>query len=300
MTIADIDPTQEIYSVSRDVVSPYFLECDSPEVKVLLDTVIATAIPYADGLSNPDLGSKSIYIFEGNQEGSNLGRVVEASVLKNDPKWGMAPEELKHSLSPLEDNSRFFVLVDNTEDGPVLVGSLRIADCQKGPSETIGFYEETHEQAPVPAELTAEEGSKIWDIVYVAVRPEFQDGVNSAWLYFAMHKNSGESSVDKWISNITNDERKRLAFIGIPFQEVVGVKPVIIPSQIDPHESQAISFYHTETSVVADAVDSVARKNEGRTGSAASFIAKIALVARYGTFTRPDDSTHDETFPIAS
>ena len=291
MTTLELQPRVE------PVQNPYFLDYDSSVTQELLKDVVTSYIPYADGISNPDLGTKRIYMLNGDQHGSDLGRVIEANVLKEDPKWGQSPEETSSDLAPLEANSRFFILVDMTENGPELAGSLRIADCGKGTSETESFIKKTQGDIELPEVLQMKDGREgVWDVVYIAVRSEYQNGINSAWLYHALYKNSVEEGVREWTSNISRDEHKRLKMMGIPFARIVEIDEVEVPSKINPEEVQHFGFYHTNLDIVGDSVDATARKYETRSGSAA-FVGKIALISRFGSETRP---VVESKLPIAS
>jgi hypothetical protein len=286
--------------LQESTISPYQLGIDSEVTLQLLQGITSRYIPYADETTNPDLGSKAIYLIDGQSYGSDLGRIAEANVLKEDPQWGTPPEETEVSLAPLEDNSRFFILVDNTDKGPVLVGSLRVADCENGPSETEGFFRESYGDKVMPAELQMPNGREgVWDIVYVVVRPEYQDGESSAWLYYAMHKNSVEEGKKEWVSNISDDEFRRLKYIGIPFRQVVEVEKVPVASRTNPDEVQLFGFYHAQLDEVADSVDNTAAGYEQR-GGTASRMGRFALISRFGSFKRPQEHQAFEPVSLAS
>lgn len=276
----------------HEVPNPYFIDLESVESMDLLNHIVDTYMPYADASTNPDLGTMSIYVLDGSQYGSDLARTAEATIMNNDPKWKQSRFTTMTDFAEIEDNSRFYMLVDNQKTGPELIGSLRIADCDKGPSETEKFFKSTHgNDVIVPEDMKSGiDRAGVWEVVLIVVKPEHQDGINSAWLYYAMHKNSLEENKKEWIANITDDEQKRLAMLGIPFSQIVGTEKIPLQVPQKPDEVQNIGFYHTPLDVVADSVDAKAEKYENRNGSAA-IIGKLALIARFGSITRPKLTT---------
>lgn len=283
MTIATLETLQQ----PQDIPNPYFLDLDSLYANLLLENIVANYKPYADSTTNSDLGTKKIYLVNGDEYGSDLGRIAEAELMEKDPRWNQPRDVTMTDFAVIEDNSRFFLLVDDTDQGPELIGSLRVADCDKGPSETEKFFTDSFgKDVLIPEKMkSGKDQEGIWEIVLVVVKPEYQDGVHSAWLYYAMHKNSVDEGKKGWISNITDEEHKRLNRLGIPFEQIEGTDKVQVQSREDA-DPVSLGFYYTPLDIVADSVDARAEKFENREGAAA-IIGKLALIARFGSFARP-------------
>ena len=295
MTIAELPPAThpEVMMDPNKSDNPYGMDIGSEYAKGLMNQLISTVSPYADGDTNPDLGSKSLFVLDGHEPGTDLARMLEADVLKNDSKWGQSPEQTSQELSAIEDNSKFFILVDKTSDGPKLVGSLRIADLRKGPSESKAFYlSENKVELSLPNDI---DHNAIWDIVYVVVHPEYQDGKNSAWLYWAMHdvsekslKAGGEDAVEGWIANIHEEEYRLLSMLGIPFKEIPNTTRIEVPSKINPNKKHLYGFYYTELDIVASSVEATARKLLPKSGSS-RFLGQLACIAKFGSEHLPEE-----------
>jgi hypothetical protein len=281
MTTLELQP-----KTKQEAISPYFIDIESAEARFVAKDLVQNNEPFASAEQFPDLGTKRIYMVSGNDIGSDAGRIIEADVLENDKRWMQSRGETEKDNNAFEDNSIFYILVDGDNANPELVGSLRIADCGKGPSETEQFYRASYADSELPEELKMKNGRDgVWDIVYATVRSKYQDGLNASWLYFAMHKHSKESEVKKWVSNISDIEHKMLDILGIPFKKMMNVEKVTVTNPVNG-KRQRFGFYHAEAPRVADAVEAKTRELEDND---ALQLAVYGLISRFGSFSRPED-----------
>ncbi|MCA9324375.1 hypothetical protein KC992_04730, partial [Candidatus Saccharibacteria bacterium] len=112
-------------------------------------------------------------------------------------------------------------------------------------------------------------------------------GLESAWLYFAMHKKSVEERVKKWISNITNEEIRNLRdFIGIPFEEISTHEKAHIYDEAG-NVIKTLGFFSVDATTVAGIVERNIDRLEGAKG-VKRFIAQIAMIGLWGSTSRPN------------
>jgi hypothetical protein len=249
----------------------------------LLRKITTERVPYISKETNPDIENFSIYVIEGTDPDSNAARALEGKVFSHD--WGLPEDATRDDFAPFEDNSDFILLIDTVDsDNPVIAGVLRIADCMKGPSETIGFFHETFgDEASLPDEMTPDEQSQsLWDIVGVVADPEYRNGIGSAWLYHSLYRKSLEDGVTKWISNVTPKEMHNLKkYIGIPFEEIPGVETAHYTSPLDGKVTD-FNFYSIQVSNIAEVVAAGINEKENNPksdlDSLLAFVARIALL----------------------
>jgi hypothetical protein len=289
MTITDLHKpeTQEGLAPFNHDFDPYTMRLDGPEAQFLLDRLTKEMVPYADSTTNPDIGNRAIYAIDGSSKFSDLARALEADVYSKD--WKQSVATTREEAVELEANSRFFLLTESGDDGTKVVGSLRIADCDRGKSETQEFYKSYFKTDVLPEEIALDEGrEKVWDIVGVAVTndPSKRTGLESAWLYFAMHKKSAEEGIKKWVSNITEEEIRNLRdFIGIPFEEISTKQKAHIYDD-EGNVVKTLGFYSVDAPAVGPTVEkNIDRLEKGK--GVKRFIAQIAMIGLWGSTTRP-------------
>ena len=286
MTITDLPEAN--LSPTHNEFDPYSMDLEGDEAHFLLARLAEEELPYVDASTNPDIGSRSIYLLDGTSKFADLARALEAEVYSID--WKQKRATTREEARELEANSRFFLLVDNDLDGPQVVGTLRIADCDRGNSETQEFYKNYFNKTDLPKEIALDEGREgAWDIVGVAVSNDAtrRTGLESAWLYFAMHKKSVEERVKKWISNITDEEIRNLRdFIGIPFEEISTHEKAHIYDEAG-NVIKTLGFFSVDATTVAGIVERNIDRLEGAKG-VKRFIAQIAMIGLWGSTSRPN------------
>lgn len=150
---------------------------------------------------------------------ANSAKAFEATIKQ--AKWREERSTAAEEAKPIEDNSFFFVLLDENADEPAIACTLRIADVTDGrPSETRSFYERSLPGKELPKGLVVAPGEKTWDVVLVAAAKEYNDGKFTPWVYHALYRASLEEGVKKWIANINDREHGNLDALRIPFKLV--------------------------------------------------------------------------------
>jgi hypothetical protein len=226
-----------------------------------------------------------VYVLNGSERLADVGRTLEATVFKKDAEY--PPDFIEQNFNPYDNNSLFFILLD--ENNPVstrAAGVLRIIVMKDGKSETVSMFKEFFGQdRALPPELTQEEGEEVWDILTVAMLPEYRNGINSAWLYRALYKKSQEQGIKKGIANITPHEMRNLRkYIGMPFREIPNVPEVIDRSPTTGKES-AYGFYTVNVDEIYPSIASNIKTlenqlNKTREESERNFVQLLIKVAR--------------------
>lgn len=236
---------------------------------------------YIDKSSNPEIGEAAVYVVNGNDPHSDLGRSLEGTVFMDE--WGLPQEVTQEDFAPFEGNSTFLLLVDQSDvKDPKLAGALRLVDCMTGPSETEGSFREFFgDEIEYPIELQQQKtGEGLWDIATVSAPPEYRGGELSAWLYHGLYRYSLEQGVNKWISNINPKEIRNLKeYIGIPFERVAGLGNGVYESPYNGKKTN-FGFYHIEVSDIFDEVSNLIIKREADESDLRELSKLLAGVAR--------------------
>jgi len=155
-------------------------------------------------------------------------RAIEGRVLCDE--WNPSFRELAKSSAPLESNTTWMLLVECDQEGSLLpIGTMSIADCLSGPSETLRCARRVCERrgVPIPEALTVrsvDQREGLWDVMQVSVLRGHRRTGGSPWLYHALYRASVEAGVARWVTNMTRREFDQLVTLGIPFVEVDGIR----------------------------------------------------------------------------
>ncbi len=273
-----------------DRLNPYALELDSPEVLGATMHLVTTEKPFIDQTTNPDIAAEgrvfSVYFIGSDHTDSIISKSLEGAIYR---KWEYSAEQTRDDTLQYEGNSSFFVVVDMTDPYvPKPAASLRIADCLKGSSATIEYFNEKNNDGySLPSELMVSEKDlkdQLWDIVGVMAAPEYRDGTVSVWAYHALYKKSLELGVGRWISSIVDKEIGNLHALGIPFREIKDVPKALLYLK-RANEQLAFGFYTADVSEIHDEVSNQISELEAIEDESGGFrkIANIARLALNGT-----------------
>jgi hypothetical protein len=198
--------------------TPYFE--DYRELQGVTNLIPDCIEPYLTKEQLPNLpdGFK-LYKIPSTDPLANSAKAFEATIKQ--AKWGEDRTTAAEEAKPIEDNSFFFVLLDENADEPAIACTLRIADVTDGrPSETRSFFARSFPDAELPEGLDVTPGEKTWDVVLVAAAKEYNDGKFTPWVYHALYRASLKEGVTRWIANINDREHGNLDALRIPFELV--------------------------------------------------------------------------------
>ena len=261
-------------------------------ISLITDLTAGDQYSFLDAKSHPALGASTVFNIPGTADEANLGRHLEAEVLQT--SWGAPLDEICRWFESIESTSRFFLLIDQSAETPQLAGVLRVADCDRGHSETIEFFHEFYgAETALPGAIgraIATPGT--WEVVTVAVNPSFRNGRTSAWLYHALYRASLEADITDWIASVTPGELRNLRrSIGIPFIETPDCPPITETHTTADGRSKDVTFLFCTCDV--STVDITVRSKieqylsrEGAQGGARSRLANTASIALWGRESR--------------
>ncbi len=169
------------------------------------------------------------YIISGNDERSNLGRVVEKQVF--DQKFQNDESVMHAEYGQYEDASLFFIVTYNQKP----VGVMRIIQDSPAGFKTLNDISaerpaDAHPEAPrVDIEQLKEaygmqDTSKVWDIATIAINRYSRDPENytSVLLRRVLFMLAHEQGIEHWMSIIEQKEYNNLQAIGTPFEPMPG------------------------------------------------------------------------------
>jgi len=262
--------------------NPYSADPYGTDVLEACVHACAALEPFLYEVAYADIGSSEVYcINEPGSEAANVCRAIEGFVFERD--WGLPPAHTVVDFAPFEGNSIFFLLTTRVDGQSRPVGVLRVADLSVGPSESESAYRELIGDGPLPAELRwLPEDRGVWDVVGVAVLPEYRNGLESAWLYHALYQASLDRRITRWITNVTPRELRNLReWMGIPFTDV-GESGIYV----GPTDGVATEFIFCEclVGVIAAAVSQRIAELERDESEMSLLISQAASVALTGRF----------------
>lgn len=236
---------------------------------------------FFNATTNPEMGAnQSVHFVSGLDRRADLARALEGNVFATD--WHQDPNETRDDMSAFEANSDFFIMLEDTTDGPKAVGSLRVAVVRtpSESSETKQFFEATFPGQELPDDLNLQGTEELlWDVVSVVTDREHRDGKASNWLYHALYKKSKDLGVPHWISNIHDQEFNNLASLGIPFKQVAGTEKVLVPLGA---KCKKFGFYTLQVAEIRSAMEENIKRLEAvDSGDAmAGLCAALAYMSR--------------------
>jgi hypothetical protein len=168
------------------------------------------------------------FLIEGEDPMSDLGRAVEGTVVS--AEWSVSPQSQADARRDIELTTTWFVLIDlAVSGGATAVGAMSVADCCRGPSETLRAAETVAARmgVAVPAELQvqpADHDLGLWDVMQLSVLSSHRGTRAAAWLQHMLYRGSIEAGVSRWVANMTVREFDMLRAIGIPFELVADLE----------------------------------------------------------------------------
>lgn len=278
-------------------INPYALKLDSPEVLNATLNLVNSEQPLIDDSTNPEIASDgknySVYFLSSDHPASVVSRAIEGAIF---PEWEYDADQTEAEAAHYESNSSFFLVVDVTDpQTPKPAVSLRVADCLKGESATMEYFNEINIQnqaTPVELQISDEDKVKqLWDIVGVMAPNEYRNSTVSVWAYHALYKKSLQMGVGRWISSIVDKEYKNLVSIGIPFREIEGVPKATLEL---PSSSRKLGFgfYTANVDEIHEEVSTQIAMLESseKDVDISRYIAKLARLALNGTTKSIDSS----------
>jgi hypothetical protein len=228
--MAILDYPLHLHDMQRDSsTNPYANELDSDYIRGMSIGLVAQQKPFIDRSSNPDIGASNlaVYALENDSPFADISRAIEGTVMKNE--WEKDPTHAKDESAAVEGNTIFFLVMDVADPTrPVPAASLSVADCLRGPSETVATFREHNPDSALPEELTVtpeDRDDGLWDVMAIMAPREYRrkggDSLGAAvWAYHALYEASQLMHVHRWIANITDAEHANLTGIGIPFEQI--------------------------------------------------------------------------------
>ena len=165
------------------------------------------------------IGDKNfVYVLDGNNPLSDIGRSIEAEVYETDSRWQQERELTQRYHEGLEDGSRFLLFVDASGDTPKAVGSIRVNTVSDPKdSGTLKYYNQAFPDGTDYDDIVAQLPSiNVHDIVDLAILSDYrglEKGI-APWLYQTLERYYGMTS-DIWIACINDHAAKQLGLLGI-------------------------------------------------------------------------------------
>lgn len=159
----------------------------------------------------------------------NVARSIEREVFEK--YFGNTSEEMRKEYGPYEDQSIFFLSIDQELKQPA--GVLRVI--QNGPAglKTLNDLAIGRDEAPriSPDQVKSYHGidtfDDCWDVGTVAVRKPYRsDTLASVQLYRALYVSALDENVNHFVSIIDHKPYVKMTdYLGIPFVPMVGSEP---------------------------------------------------------------------------
>jgi len=165
-----------------------------------------------------------LWVFDGSDPMSDLGRSVEAAVFGE--HFGNSPELMAEEYGPYEDASTFVVVADTRQSKPV--GVMRIIKNSSAGLKTTndlaaGTWALAEEDVLSAYALKRED---VWDIATIAVAPGYRGSRVTPILYWWLYGAVVHRGIRAVVAILDTKVRPLLSSLGIPSEAICGAEPM--------------------------------------------------------------------------